>query len=132
MTKEQAQEAKKAVYRRKIEPSIDPGEGYRLLDQEEFIEKGDEFFHVYYGQWRPTSCPDTKVSDKGNTSNIYRRKLKESEYPSKGFQLSDLSIPVLKPTYYTLEKELSRAEEKIKKLEKKLANIRGIVETTKI
>lgn len=36
-------------YRRKLAPKVDPGEGYRLLEEGEKIQSGDEYLHLVTG-----------------------------------------------------------------------------------
>ena len=55
------------------EPTIDPGDGYRLLGPDEVIQEGDEFFNIYGKQWEPTSSAGCDV--KSCIRSNYRRRI---------------------------------------------------------
>jgi hypothetical protein len=72
-------------FRRKLEvkeapePMVDPGEGYRLLADDEVIQKGDECWCSSCEAWETTGCS-------GNMPKIYnrayRRKLEQIQSPT--------------------------------------------------
>jgi hypothetical protein len=66
------------TYRRKLEapkPMVDPGEGYRLLKDDEVIKEGDECWCSFFKAWETTvAAGDTPK----RYNRAYRRKLEQS------------------------------------------------------
>ena len=58
--------------------SINPGEGYRLLDENEYVLEGDEWFHN--GEWVPT-CNHKTQHRKQDPDAPYRRKVEQPKQP---------------------------------------------------
>jgi hypothetical protein len=74
------------AYRRKLEapkPMIDPGEGYRLLQDDEVIKAGDEFWSIDQNVWTPTTFQGFTPEEQDLT---YRRKLETKETSKSDLQ----------------------------------------------
>ena len=56
------------------QPTIDPGEGYRLLKEDEKVQKGDQYYNYYNDGWKETNALDRGVVGLGW---VYRRKIEQ-------------------------------------------------------
>lgn len=79
---------------------VDPGPGYRLLNNGEKLEKGDEYHDLCYHtlRWSPTAgwtLPASKVGDNGYELT-YRRKLPETS----GYEFLKAGTPIQKGDQY--------------------------------
>jgi hypothetical protein len=86
----QEEVADNRTYRRKIEPAIDPGKGYRLLEVGERIYQGDECYQVGQVlpqlQWKETQFVGATVGENDRVDGTYRRRLKPVVDPTSGYR----------------------------------------------
>ena len=64
------------ILRKPSEPSIDPGEGWRLLKQGDVIEDGDEYYSDGDCEWMLTGAAGSRVTDR-----TYRRRVSRTVDP---------------------------------------------------
>lgn len=77
----------------------DPGEGWRLLEVGELVQKGDEYYSAFSEEWVESDNWRTSVTVKPATAAIlgYRRRVSSTPDPGEGYRLIDKAVDKPQP-----------------------------------